>query len=134
MDTNKTRILIVDDDESVAWMLSLILQQTGRYDARFETHADQTLEATRRFRPEVIVLDVMMPEMDGGDVAAQLRADPQTKDIPVIFITALVGNEESPMGGIFSAGHRFLPKPVSCVELTQCIEEVLDATSAGAAS
>ena len=121
----KPRVLIIDDDPSLARMLALTLKQTGLYETRDENHAMNALATARQFKPDLVVLDVMMPEMDGGDVLAQLRADAATKHTPVIFMTALVGSEEAPMGGMDSGGNRFLPKPVSCVELTQCIESIL---------
>lgn len=124
MSSRKTRILIVDDEESLTRMMALTLEQTGAYETRHVNHADQTLAAAHEFEPDVVVLDVIMPEMDGGEVLAQLRADPLTRDMPVIFMTALVDSEEAPLGGLVSAGHHFLPKPISCAELARCIESV----------
>jgi DNA-binding response OmpR family regulator len=105
-------------------MMGMALQQTGQYEIREENNATHTVSAAREFRPDVVLLDVMMPEADGGDIAGDLKADDLTAHIPIIFLTALVGNEETSLGGLLSGGHRFLPKPVSLAELTQCIEEV----------
>lgn len=120
----KTRVLIIDDEPDFTLMMGMALRQTGNYETREENNALQTVSAAREFKPDVVLLDVMMPEADGGDIAGDLKADAQTTDIPVIFLTALVGNEETSLGGLLSGGHRFLPKPVSLAELTQCIEEV----------
>jgi DNA-binding response OmpR family regulator len=105
-------------------MMGMALRQTGRYETREENEALKTVAATREFKPDVVLLDVMMPDADGGDIARDLKADSATAHIPIIFLTALVGNEETSLGGLLSGGHRFLPKPVSLAELTQCIEEV----------
>jgi len=84
------RILVVDDEPSVTRNLKLNLESSGDYDVFAENHAGNALAAARIFRPDLILLDVMMPGMDGGDVAARLRADPLLRDTPVIFLTALV--------------------------------------------
>jgi len=120
----KIRVLIVDDEEDFTLMMGMALKQTGHYETREENNALQTVNATREFKPDVVLLDVMMPDADGGDIAGQLKADDATAHIPIIFLTALVGNEETNLGGLLSGGHRFLPKPVSLAELTQCIAEV----------
>src|SRR5579871_6280691 len=120
----KKRVLIVDDEPDFTLMMGMALRQTGQYETREENNALLTVSAARDFKPDVVLLDVMMPEADGGDVAGHLKADPLTAHLPVIFLTALVGNEETNLGGLLSGGHRFLPKPVSLAELTQCIEEV----------
>src|SRR5277367_6104600 len=120
----KTRVLIVDDEPDFTLMMGMALQQTGQYEVREENNALNTVAAAREFKPDVVLLDVMMPEADGGDIAGDLKADDATTHIPIIFLTALVGNEETNLGGLLSGGHRFLPKPVSLAELTQCIAEV----------
>lgn len=121
----KRRVLIVDDEPDFTFMTALTLQQMGHYEVREENDAAKALAAAREFKPDVILLDVMMPELDGGDVAAQLRAERSTRDIPVIFLTALVRSGDAETSGLTSAGHRFVPKPVSFEELTAHIDEVL---------
>lgn len=105
-------------------MMGMALRQTGQYETREENLALNTLPAAREFRPDVVLLDVMMPDADGGDVAGDLKADSTTSHIPVIFLTALVGGEETSLGGLLIGGHRFLPKPVSLSDLMQCMDEV----------
>jgi len=88
-----------------------------------ENHAANALGAARIFRPDLILLDVMMPDMDGGDVAARLRADPLLRDTPVIFLTALVSNEETDGHEIVSGAEMFLAKPVDISELKKTVED-----------
>lgn len=121
----KRRVLIVDDEQDFTFMTALTLQQMGNYEVREENDAAKALAAAREFKPDVILLDVMMPELDGGDVVAQLRAEHATRDIPVIFLTALVRTGDAETSGLTSGGHRFVPKPVSFDELTAYIDEVL---------
>ena len=77
----------------------------------------------RKFRPDLILLDVMMPDMDGGDVAARLRADPLLRDTPVIFLTAIVSNGETDGHEMVSGAETFLAKPVDIGELRKTLEQ-----------
>ncbi len=121
----KKKILIIDDEASVTRMVKLSLEQTGAYEVRTENHARQGLAATREFKPDLILLDVMMPEMDGGEVAFQIQSDKLVKDIPIVFLTAIVSKKEMKAGEIANPSGRFLAKPVDLQELTKCIEECL---------
>ena len=98
------RILVVDDEPGVTRNLKLTLESGGGYEVLSENHAANALTAARIFRPDLILLDVMMPDMDGGDVAARLRADPLLRDTPIIFLTALVSNEETDGHEMLSGG------------------------------
>ena len=117
------RILVVDDEPSVTRNLKLNLESGGGYDVFAENHAANALTAARLFRPDLILLDVMMPGMDGGDVAARLRRDPLLRNTPVIFLTALVSNEETEGHEMVSGAETFLAKPVDIGELRKTMEE-----------
>ena len=121
----KRRVLIVDDEADFTLMAGLTLEQTGRYETRQENDPRRTVAAARAFRPDVILLDVMMPDMDGGDVLAELRAGADTRRIPVIFLTALVGTNEAAAGALPSGGHSFVPKAAPVAELAGRIEDAL---------
>src|SRR5262245_22432169 len=84
------RILIVDDDVSFTRLLKLNLEETNDYAVRVENWAEDALKAAREFRPDLVLLDVMMPGMVGGDVASALQADPDLKSTPIVFLTAAV--------------------------------------------
>ena len=117
------RILVVDDEPSVTRNLKLNLESSGGYDVFAEHDATNALTAARIFRPDLILLDVIMPGTDGGDVAARLRADPLLRDTPVIFLTALVSNEETDGHEIVSGGETFLAKPLDISELKKTLED-----------
>jgi CheY-like chemotaxis protein len=117
------RILVVDDEPSVTRNLKLTLESGGGYEVLGENQAANALIAARFFRPDLILLDVMMPGMDGGDVAARLRADPLLRGTPIIFLTALVSNEETDGHEMLSGAETFLAKPVDIGELKQTLEE-----------
>jgi len=91
---SKKRILVVDDEPSITRLLKLNLEQTGNYEVREENLGAQALDAAREFKPDLVLLDVMMPDMDGGDVAAGLKQDPALRKTPVVFLTAAVKKEE----------------------------------------
>ena len=104
------RILVVDDDATNILMLNQMLK--GDYDVLSATSGRQALELCRRHLPDLVLLDVMMPEMDGYRVCAELKFDPATQNIPVIFITTRGGIEDEERG--FEAGGvDFITKPVS---------------------
>ena len=81
-------------------------------------------QSARDFRPDLILLDVVMPKIDGGEIAAQIQADPQLRRTPIIFLTALVTKAET-KGGLRIQGHPFLAKPIAIPELIDAIEENL---------
>ena len=120
----KTNVLLIDDDPAFTSLLRANLENTGRYRVREENDSRRALASAREFEPDIILLDVSMPNMGGGDVTSQLRNDPATSGVPIIFL-ALVDSEEVPIGGTVSAGHRFLPKPVAVAEVIDCIESQL---------
>ena len=128
MRTSKTRILVVDDEVGFTRFLKLNLDGTGRYDARVEDCALKALAAAREFQPDLILLDVMMPGMDGGDVGTRLQKDPVTKDIPIIFVTAAVQKEEVASRHGVIGGLHFVAKPVAFEALLDVIENRLSRT------
>ena len=74
-----------------------------------------------------------MPEMEGNEVAAAMKADPVTRDVPVIFLTALVSRDDAPQGTCSSGGHTFLPKDIRLEKLIRCIEDKISARQGVAA-
>ncbi len=119
---SKKRILVVDDEPSVTRGIRMNLAALGDYEVLTENVARNALAAARDFRPDLILLDVMMPEMDGGDVAGQLRDNPALKDIPIVFLTAAISNDETGGHKMASGPGVYLAKPVQLGELTRCIE------------
>jgi CheY-like chemotaxis protein len=87
-------VLIVDDDEDIRLVSELSATRVGKWDAILAATGEEALERARSEQPDVILLDVMMPGMDGPATLAKLRAEPTTADIPVIFLTAKVQKHE----------------------------------------
>jgi len=117
------RILVIDDEASITRTMKANLERSGTYSVCAENHAERALETARHFRPDLIFLDVMMPQIDGGHLAAQIGSDRDCKGIPIIFLTAIVSEKETTAHGKMIGGHFFLPKPASLASLTHCIEE-----------
>lgn len=120
-----TKVLVIDDEPGFTRTLKLTLESTGNYEVVTLNESPRALEAAKEFLPDIILLDVVMPESDGGDVAQALRSREATKDIPIIFISAMVASNESKKGFYESGGEHFLSKPVDQTTLCGAIETVL---------
>lgn len=116
------RILLVDDEVGMTRALALYLVEQGGCDVRVENEGSRALAAAREFRPHLIFLDVMMPEADGGALAAEIQADPDLRGTPIVFLTALVSRTEIGKAPTRIGGYPFLAKPVDPNVLLQCID------------
>ncbi len=114
--TDKKRILIVDDEKDVLLMLEKRLTAEG-YSVITATNGTNALQLAKSNCPDLIILDVAMPIMDGGEVAEKLSENPATKDIPIIFLTALFPKRHGEEQGCVVAGHVFIAKPYDIEEL-----------------
>ena len=125
IDFEPKRILIVDDEPDMTFLVRLNLQKTGRFQVQEENRSTQAMDAARGFKPDLILLDVMMPDLDGGDVLALLKDDPDLRNIPVVFLTATVLKEEvnSHKGTI--GGYPFISKPFEMDTLVARIDTLI---------
>jgi two-component system, OmpR family, response regulator len=122
----KRRILIVDDDSNSTHLVKILLERSGPYlvlEENDPTKADQTAHS---FKPDVILLDIVMPKLDGGELATQIEADHELHNTPIIFLTALVTHGEA-KSGLHIQGHPLAAKPISIPELIDTIEKHLPA-------
>ena len=103
----RRRILIVDNDPNTTHLVKVLLERTGHYLVLEENDATRAHQSARNFRPDLILLDVVMPETDGGEVAARIEADPELHNTPIVFLTALVTRAEA-KSGLISKGIHFL--------------------------
>src|SRR4051812_4955975 len=122
---NKKRILVVDDQSANTRLLKLFLEQTNRYEVREENSPKAALSTAEAFQPHLILLDVMMPGMDGGEVAARFGANPKLKHVPIVFLTASVTKGEVEAGGGRIGKLPFIAKPVVLSEVTACLKRIL---------
>lgn len=119
---DKKRIFIVDDESGFTRLLKLTLERTGRYLVQEENDGTKAWLAAREFKPDLIFLDIVMPKIDGGDVAQQIRSDPSLAHVPIVFLTAIVSKTESKNE---IGGFPFIAKPVSLDAIIHCISEHL---------
>jgi CheY-like chemotaxis protein len=129
------KILLVDDEAGFTELLKMNLERSGAFEVRIENDSTKAVAAAREFLPDAILLDVVMPGMDGGDVQAQLQASPQLSGIPILMLTALVDSTELSEGAVAQAGSQMvLPKPVNLPLLLRVLDEIVPAASGGNAS
>ncbi len=122
----KKKILVVDDEASLTRMLRRNLEATGKYEVREENSGIHAYKTAREFQPDMIMLDVVMPDVDGGSVAAKIQDDESLKHIPIVFLTAILKKEEvAESTGSDIGGRTFLAKPVKFDDLIACIENHL---------
>ncbi|MBN1487445.1 MAG: response regulator [Anaerolineae bacterium] len=123
-DTSKADILIVDDTPNNLRLLSQMLSQHG-YKVRAVLNGSRALSAVQSTPPDLILLDVMMPEINGYEVCERLKADPKTRDIPIIFISA-IGSTEGKVKGFNVGGVDYISKPFQLPEVLVRVETHLN--------
>ena len=99
------------------------LEKTGRYLVVEENDAAKAHQTAQSLKPDLILLDISMPDTDGGEVAARIQSDPTLHRIPIVFLTALVTKDET-RSGMLIQGHPFLAKPISFSDLIEGIEKI----------
>ncbi|MGO9202582.1 MAG: two-component system response regulator [Limisphaerales bacterium] len=125
MNAEKKRILVVDDEAGITRLLKLNLEQLGGYLVRTENDASAALGAAEEFQPDLILLDVVMPGIDGGKLASDFQASPILKKVPIVFLTAAATKEEVYARGGRIGGLPFLAKPVELSEVVACLKQHL---------
>ena len=121
----KKRILVVDDEATITSRLKMNLEATGAYEVKEENRGNHALATAREFRPDLILLDLVMPDVTGEQVAADIQADPKLGQTPIVFLTAVVTKTEASERGHSAGGQTILAKPVDVDELIQCIQTQL---------
>ena len=121
---DKWRILIIDNNRQFGRRAHSILQNAGEYVVCDINDPWRALEAARSFKPDLVLVDLFMPQEDGIDVAVELEADRALRDVSIVFMTALITREEASDGRRVN-GHRLVAKPRSSSDLLRIVEENL---------
>ena len=121
----KRKILVVDDDDQLIALVKVKLEKTDRYSVIYTTKGVEAAEMATSEKPDLILLDVMMPGKDGFDVASKLQANKQTKDIPIVMVTAL-GEVKDRVKALESGADDFLTKPVDKTELLTRVKTLVE--------
>ena len=119
------RILIADDEPNIVLALELLMKREG-HEIRTVGDGEAAIAAAKAFRPDLILLDVMMPKMDGYEVCQRLRADPALKDIAIVMLTAK-GREVEKEKGLALGADLYITKPFSTRDVVRRVKEVLAA-------
>jgi two-component system, OmpR family, alkaline phosphatase synthesis response regulator PhoP len=116
-------ILVVDDDPKIVRVVEINLTQAG-YQVRTAADGEEALAAATQERPDLVLLDVMMPRLDGFDTLKRLKADPALTDIPVVMLTARAQDEDV-FEGYGTGAQWYLTKPFEPEELRQVVRHLL---------
>ena len=125
---NNKKILIVDDEKDVLFVLEKELTARG-YSVIAADNGLEALNLAKSEHPDLIILDIWMPDMDGSEIAARLKEDLTTRDIPIIFLTCLFQKREGEEQGRVVAGNVLIAKPYDIRALSTEIRELLTAQS-----
>jgi DNA-binding response OmpR family regulator len=121
------RILLVDDDPVIVRLLQINFRLEG-YDVDTASRGEQALEKVRAHRPDVVVLDVMMPGIDGWEVCRQLKETPGTKHVPVVFLSARAQDEDRQHGYALGVDE-YVTKPFDPAHLVEIVRRSLSKRS-----
>ena len=125
MKMEKKRILVVDDLKSDTRLLKQQLEESRQFEVREENDPRAAVVTAEEFKPDLILLDLVMPTMDGRHLAACLAASPKLKAVPIVFLTARITKEEVEAVGGRIGGFPFLAKPIAVAELLACLQRHL---------
>jgi DNA-binding response OmpR family regulator len=108
-------ILVIDDDQVIRTTLGALLEKPN-YRVEMAEDGIQGIEMAKRLNPDVILLDIMMPRMNGYEVCNRIRSDPEIGAVPIIMITAL-DDQDAKLNGLVAGADDFLAKPFDTLEL-----------------
>ena len=118
----KARILYVDDEVGATRLLKLNLEATGRYEVSIQNWPEDALATARVFKPDLLLLDIIMPRMPGGNVVEAFENDPELKNVPIVFFTAAVWRERIQEHDGIICDHPCLAKPARLDEIAAFID------------
>jgi DNA-binding response OmpR family regulator len=120
---HKKIVLMIDDEENFCQMVKKNIELTGEFEVHIATNGDDGIRLAREIRPDLILLDIVMPAMDGADVISIIRNDKSIEDTPIVFLTSVVREEEVSSQTSFTRGYSLLAKTASVGELIACIKK-----------
>ena len=123
---NKKKVVCVEDEPDIIELIRLILERKG-FDMFSAIGGQAGIDLIRQLKPDLVLLDLMMPEMDGWEMYQQMKADPELKKIPVIVVTARVRSIDKDLGRYIAKVDDYVTKPFGPHELLHSVEHVLGA-------
>ncbi|NCP87213.1 MAG: two-component system response regulator [Anaerolineae bacterium CG_4_9_14_3_um_filter_57_17] len=123
MDNEQKRILCIEDEPDMIDLIRIILQRRG-YEIQGAAGGQEGIRKVREWLPDLVLLDLMMPDMDGWEVYQQMKAEEKTRNIPVIVVTAKAQNIDKVLGLHIAKVDDYVAKPFSPSELLASVEKV----------
>jgi CheY-like chemotaxis protein len=120
----RKRIVLVDDEKDFCYFMQKTLEASGEFDVQTSSEGLEAIKMIKATQPDLVLLDVMMPGISGPDVAAELREYNITKNIPIVFVTAVVQERETADNANLIGGWHYLPKPVRTEDLVSLINRL----------
>jgi len=117
------KILVVDDDPAFVRMLKLNIESMGGYKVFTEDRGSRAVKAARECHPDLVLMDLLMPDMLGGDAAIELHADPALRDTKVVFLTSLMNKSEERQSVKGTGKQSLFSKPISRADLVAIFEQ-----------
>lgn len=125
MNAPAKRILIVDNESDLTDVLKISLESMAGFQVHSENDPSRAFAAAKEFAPDLIIMDIKMPELDGAGVVIQLKAEPSLAETPIVFLTGTVTVPEIGRHGGKIGGLRFLPKTMPFESMVACLKEIL---------
>lgn len=119
---DKKKILVIDDEAAITKFIKIMLERSGRYEVLCEGEGTKAVATAKAFNPDLVLLDVNLPDTQGGEVSAAFQDEPSLKNVPVIFLTGMVSKEEM-QTGLTIGGRPAMAKPIDVERLVECIEK-----------
>ena len=119
------RILVIDDRHSDTQLLKRYVEDTHHYVVREENDPHTAVATAEEFDPHLILLDVLMPDIDGRELAASFQGNPRFKDVPIVFLTSVVTKEEVDLCGGQIGNYPFLAKPIVLKQVAAYVKHYL---------
>ncbi len=116
------KILVVDDEEDLLLLLEKRLTAEG-YEVIKAATGQEALQKAKIWKPNLILLDIMLPDIDGGEVKERLKEDPETKNTPIVFLTALFTKDDENTKGHIAGGNIYVSKTCEAKELLEIIKK-----------
>lgn len=120
----KKRIMIVDDEKDFCYFIQKNLEEMGEFDVTVCYAGEEGIRLAKELHPDLLILDIMMPGISGPDIAADLKEDNSTKNIPIIFLTAIIQEQEVRQNRNVICGWHYLAKPIKMMELVSLINKL----------
>ena len=122
---DKIKVLMIDDDIKFLELVKLNLEDTKEFEIRAETKGSIGLSAALIFKPDIIILDIVMGDQDGSSLAKILKANEKTRDIPIIYLSGILNENEEKNPRGFLGKYPCIAKPAITEKIIQCIKSTL---------